>query len=64
MHTFLPDAAPTLDFLVPRTFFILFLRSLRCLRVAFCFSKSPCLKKKQLHLRNYTLYDTVLWGTI
>jgi len=43
MHTFLPDAAPTLDFLVPRTFFILFLRSLRCLRVAFCFSKSPCL---------------------
>jgi hypothetical protein len=30
--------------LVPRTFFILFLRSLRCLRVAFCFSNSPCFK--------------------
>uniref|UniRef100_A0A2M4C8F9 Putative secreted protein n=1 Tax=Anopheles marajoara TaxID=58244 RepID=A0A2M4C8F9_9DIPT len=34
-------AWPTFAFLVPRTFFIRFLRSLRCLRVIFFFSYSP-----------------------
>lgn len=32
---------PTLAFFVPRTFFILFLRSLRCLRVTLLISTSP-----------------------
>lgn len=42
-YTFLL-AAPTLAFLVPRTFFILFLRSLRCFLEVFFFSKRPCCK--------------------
>lgn len=41
LHTFLL-AAPTLAFLVPRTFFILFLRSLRCFLEVFFFSNRPC----------------------
>lgn len=35
-------AWPTLAFLMPRTFFIRFLFSLRCLRVCFCRSYKPC----------------------
>ena len=39
--TFLAAAVPTLAFLVPRTFFILFFLSFLCLRDTFFFSKSP-----------------------
>lgn len=41
-RTFLPEAAPTFFFSVPRTFFILFFRSLRCLRPVLPLGPRPC----------------------